>query len=160
MCRWLPGNQSTPECAFPAVSNNPTQFMSSKTLVPVFYLSQDSSWEVPCRTVPREEARRLKMIGAGYFIDSGRSFRLKESAPPPPLNLLAGPLETSATITLSEIQANVGITLGGDVGIPADKNLVLRAQFKIAAYPFTWDKHSPLPFASYAQPRIAIAVAG
>jgi hypothetical protein len=159
MSRWLPGNQSTPECVFPAVRNNPKP-MSSMMEVPVFYLSQDSSWEVPCRIVSRQEARRLKAVAAGSFIDNGRAFRLKESAPPPPLKLLGGPLETSATITLAELQANVGITVGGDVGTPADKSLVLRAQFKIAAYPFAWDKNSPLPFATYAQPRIAIAVAG
>ena len=114
----------------------------------------------PCREVSREEARRLKTIGAGVFVESGRAFRLKESTPPPPLSLPPGPIETACTITFSEIQANVGITGGGEIGQPANRNLVARVQQKLAVYPFEWDKNSPLPFAKYARPDLSIAFAG
>lgn len=133
----------------PETSKTP---MSSLAMVKVFYLDQDASWQPPCREVSRIEARRLKQAGAGVFIEHGRAFRLKEPSPPPPCGFLAGPLETAATITLSEIEANVGIA--------PSPNLVIRAQHKIRAYPHVFDQLAVLARGSWARPMIPIEVTG
>jgi hypothetical protein len=102
----------------------------------------------------------LKQIGAGSFIESGRAFRLHQPSPPPPISYLPGPLETATTITLSEIHANCGITGGGEIGTPADKRLVERAQHKIRAYPHIFDDLAVLARGSWMRQKIAIAVQG
>jgi hypothetical protein len=134
--------------------------MSSLAVVNVFYQDQDSTWMQPCRMVSRIEARRLKQCGAGSFIDHGRAFRLKEPTPPLPIALLPGLLKAAATITLAEIEANVGITEGGEPGTPANANLVRRAQFKIAAYPHIFDDLAVTARGSWLRSTVRIAVAG
>jgi hypothetical protein len=126
--------------------------MSSLAVVPVYYLDQDASWQPPCREVSRIEARRLKQAGAGVFIEHGRAFRLKDPAPPLPISFLPGPLETAATITLSEIQANVGIA--------PSPQLVARAQRKIRCYPHVFDELAVLARGSWIRPQIQISIAG
>lgn len=124
--------------------------MSSLAAVPVFYLDQDASWQPPCREVSRMEARRLKASGAGCFIEHGRAFRLKQPSPPPPCGFLRGLLETATTITMSEVEANVGIA--------PTLNLVLRAQHKIRAYPHVFDQLAILARGSWIRPQVRIAV--
>jgi hypothetical protein len=140
--------------------------MSSLAIVPVFYRDQDYSWMSPCREVSRDEARRLKQIGAGCFIEHGRAFWLHQLSPPPPIVYPPGPLETATTITLSEIHANCGITGGGERGTPADNRLVERAQHKIRSYPHIFDKLAVLARVRFVRkpsrirPQVAIAVQG
>jgi hypothetical protein len=148
--RWTPGTQSAPSARFRLPEIPPKNPMSSLAAVPVFYLDQDASWQAPCREVSRIEARRLKQAGAGVFIEHGRAFRLKESAPPPPCGFLPGTLETAATISLSEIQANVGIA--------PTPNLVIRAQQKIRAYPNVFDQLACLARGAWVRPQVQISV--
>jgi hypothetical protein len=125
--------------------------MPSLAVVAVYYLDQDSSFAPPCRTVSRIEARRLKQTGAGKFIDHGRNFRLHSTAPPLPITLPPGPLQSATTITISEVQANVGIA--------ARSALVKRAQHKIRAYPHIFDGLAVLARGSWMRPAVQIAVA-
>jgi hypothetical protein len=125
--------------------------MPSLAVVSVFYLDQDSSFAPPCRIVSRIEARRLKQIAAGKFIDNGRNFRLNCTAPPLPIVLPPGPLQSATTITNSEVEANVGIA--------ARSALVKRAQHKIRAYPHVFDDLAILARGSWMRPAVQIAVA-
>ena len=100
--------------------------------------------------VSRIEARRLKQISAGKFIDNGRNFRLNSTTPPLPIALPPGPLQSATTITISEVEANVGIA--------ARSALVKRAQHKIRAYPHVFDDLAVLAHGSRMRPPVQIAV--
>jgi hypothetical protein len=124
--------------------------MSSLAVVPVFYYDQDSSWQEPYRTVSRQEARCMKQTGAFFFIDHGRALRSKLPRPPLPVSFLPGLLETAATITLSEIEANVGIA--------PTRALVEQAQQKVRAYPHIFDNLAVLARGSWMRPQHEIAL--
>ncbi len=118
----------------------------------------------PCREVSRDAARKLKDIGAGKFVDNGRSFQLNQATPVAPVFIDAeclapAPLSTAETITFAEIQANVGITSGGEPGWPADRNTVRRAQQKIRAYPHIFDDLAVVARGSWLKSPIRIVVA-
>jgi len=120
---------------------HPTKFMSAKSEVPVFYRDQDELSESPCRVDSREECRRLKKAGLGYFISHGRAFRLFGESPkiattPPP----SGTTQAS-TITYDEVRANVGITEETE---RYPTRAIRRAQAKIRVYPFIGDVRAPL----------------
>ena len=136
---------------FLPVPQTPQNTMSSLTMVPVFYLDQDSSWQQPHELVSRDRARRLKSTGVGVFIEHGRAFRLHQPSPLPSISLTPGQIETATTLTVSEIQANVGIT-PGDPGVPPNRELVRRAQFKVRLYPRIFDNLAVLAHGSRFQP--------
>ncbi len=142
---------------------NPHQMIPAKAVVPVYYLEQDRSWMKPCREVSREAARKLKDIGAGKFVDNGRSFQLNQGTPLAYADYQAehlppAPLNVAETITFAEIQANVGITAGGEPGWPADRNTVRRAQQKIRAYPHIFDDLAVVARGSWLKSPVRIAV--
>ena len=115
--------------------------MSAQTEVPVFYLDQDESFDPPCRVQSRDECRLMKKAGEGFFISHGRKFRLYEKTP-----VLASTLDPSgapapSTISLAEMQANVGITESWEID-PFGK--IARAREKIRVYPFVGDTQAPL----------------
>jgi hypothetical protein len=139
--------------------------MPSKSVVAVYYLDQDRSWMKPCREVSRYAARKLKDIGSGKFVDNGWSFQLSQTTPVPQceyleaVNLPPAPLGVAETITFAEIQANVGITSGGEPGLPANRNAVRRAQAKIRAYPTIFDKLAVIARGRWVKTPIQIVVA-
>jgi hypothetical protein len=116
--------------------------MSAKSEVPVFFRDQDELSEPPCRVDSRDECRRMKKAGLGYFICHGRAFRLFGECPkivatsPPP----SGTTQAS-TITYDEVRANVGIT---DETERYPSRAIRRAQAKIRVYPFIGDVQAPL----------------
>lgn len=77
--RWTPGaqvgEQSASESGNPPAQNP----MPKSDLVPCFYKEQDDSWEKPAKTISRGEARQLKNLGLGCFVNHGQAFRLFES---------------------------------------------------------------------------------
>jgi hypothetical protein len=119
--------------------------MSAIESVPVYFLSQDESWEKPHRHQTRQELRELKKQGLGRFISNGRAFRLFEDAPrevhPDPILPAENSPGIGSTITVTEVLANVGI-VADSVRNPAAA--VVRAQKKIAFYPAIFDERASL----------------
>lgn len=115
--------------------------MSAPSEVPVYYL--DSSIDdSPCRIDSRDECRKNKREGLGFFINHGRAFRLHEKTPI--MESILAPSGTTApsTISLGEMLANVGIFEDWDRD-PYGK--VIRAREKVRVYPFVGDPLAPLP---------------
>ena len=117
--------------------------------VPVFYRDQDEL-EAPCRVILRDEARKLKKDGLGYFISHGRQFRLYASEPKIEAFLPPSGTTQPSTISLSELLANVGITADWEVN-PIGK--IRRARAKIRLYPHVGDEQAPLarPYSNFTR---------
>jgi hypothetical protein len=90
----------------------------------------------PRRETTLENARLLKLLRAGRFESHGKIFRLDQKAPAPemPRFTCSDDPESSASISLQEMKANVGITDNtGEPGDPPLRHLVQRAQEKIGS---------------------------
>jgi hypothetical protein len=124
--------------------------MSAQMEVPVFYRDQDESLEAPCRVISRDEARKLKKLGLGYFIAHGRQFRLHEIEPKIETLLPPSGTTQASTISLSELLANVGITEAGELD---HIGKVRRARIKIRLYPHVGDEQAPLarPYSNFTR---------
>ena len=119
--------------------------MSAIEQVPVYGLNQDACLDAPMRLVSREEARAMKRDKLGWFISSGKAFRLAERLPEIVESFSVrklGSLEvTAATITLQETRANVGLV---DDRVRNPRETVRRAQAKVRLYPRILDTLAPL----------------
>lgn len=105
------------------------------------------------RSISRDDARALKLLNAGCFTNHGAVFRLHQKAPRPAPQftcVVSESPESCASISLMEMQANVGIT-SNPAGEPAPRHIVWRAQQKINAIGRrevgTFDNKAPRAFA-------------
>jgi len=104
-------------------------------LIPLLYHDQAESSR-PRREITLENARLLKLLHAGRFENHGKIFRLDQPAPAPemPRFTCSDNPDSSASISLQEMKANVGITDNtGEPGDPPLRHLVQRAQEKICS---------------------------
>jgi hypothetical protein len=127
--------------------------MSAIEQIPVYGLNQDAGLDAPLKLVSREEARAMKRENAGWFISSGKAFRLAERIPEiaQTISICAlGSLDiTAATITLQETRANVGLV---DDRVRNPREAVRRAQAKVRLYPHILDVLAPLARGSWLNP--------
>jgi hypothetical protein len=125
--------------------------------VPLYYLDQNQG----CLTsyeVTHAQAVAMKDAGRGQFINRGKAFQLYESAPRRLNFFCSASTDSTASISLSEIQANVGITSNcATPDEPALRHVVKRAQQKIRAIgrrqEGTFDPKAPLAFGAPSWPR-------
>ena len=115
--------------------------MPNTDVVPCFYKEQNDSWERPAKLLPRAEVREMKLKLLGKFENHGRTFRLKQSAPPQgrqdQLELPdSSQAEAASTISLAECLANVGIT---PAEVKDHRGTVKRAQYKVRHYIHIFD---------------------
>jgi hypothetical protein len=118
--------------------------------VPCFYREQDDTWEKPAQTLLRTDVRTLKDAGLGKFENHGRTFRLFAFSPSymNEISLQAdrnlshsAPGESDSSISLAEMQANLGIVSDG---LRHPRAFVRRAQEKIKAWPHIFDEQALL----------------
>jgi hypothetical protein len=120
--------------------------MSAKSEVPVYYLDQPGpehgpEAEAPCRVDSRDECRRLKREGVGFFICHGRAFRLYEKTPVVEAFLPPSGCTAPSTISYKEVRANVGITEETE---RYPERVIRAAREKIWVYPYIGDTQAPL----------------
>jgi hypothetical protein len=125
--------------------------------IALFYLDQNQSGSTPYEVL-RTQAMAMKAAGRGKFINHGRAFQLCESAPLRQTFSCSASPDSSASISVSEIQANVGITSNNtSPNEPPMRHVVLRAQQKVQAIGRhmigTFDPKAPLAFGSWCWPR-------
>jgi len=124
--------------------------MSAIEQVPVFGLNQDSRSDKPIKFVTREEARTMKKQKLGWFISSGKEFRLADRIPEVEvvsIYALSKLDRAAVTITLQETQANVGIVDENRIRNP--REMIRRAQAKVRWYPHILDNLAPLSGGSW-----------
>jgi len=120
--------------------------------VPAF-LWEQSDTEKPYCLLTRDQAREMKRAGRGKFENHGHSFRLLDSVPHEATGffITSESTESSESISLAEMKANVGIT-ENDPEQPALRGVVHHAQQKVRAIgrrlEGTFDDKSPLAFGS------------
>ena len=94
----------------------------------------------------------MKRGGIGWFIDHGKAFRLLKRAPELPImdhpRRVLGSIESAATITVSEMRANVGDV---DESVRNPRETVKRAQAKVKLYPFIFDRLASAARCDWAQ---------
>jgi hypothetical protein len=178
--RSTPGNQSAARDLLLCPQSSFRQIMSSKTHaerqrgfysfceklerrggaasaeVPTFWFGQSDA-ETPCCVLTREQARLMKAAQLGKFENHGRTFRLVAATPTAESGsrfTISQSVESSESISLSEMLANVGITArtSDDLDQPAPRHIVQRAQEKVRAIRDGegFDESAPLAFGSRA----------
>lgn len=105
------------------------------TGVPLFYIDQNQSLPTPY-SVTQAQADAMKAAGRGRYINRCKAFQLCELAPVSPRFTPSQTPDSAASISLAEMEANVGIA--GDLKdwreeAPAPRHLVQRAQQKVKA---------------------------
>jgi hypothetical protein len=127
--------------------------MSAMEQVPVYGLNQDACLDAPMKLVSREEARAMKRDRLGWFISSGKAFRLAERLPEivEAFSIRAlGALDiTAATITLAETKANVGEF---DRIVKNEREATRRAQAKVRLYNHVFDALAPVARGYWTNP--------
>jgi hypothetical protein len=133
---------------------------TNQATIPAFYFDQDQSGREIC-FLSHELAVELKRLGRGKFICHGKKFRFEAKTPRRAADFFFIPsesVESSASISLAEVLANVGIT-EDEAGTPAPRHIVQRARQKIRAIGMrlegSFDSRAPLAFGS----RLAYEVA-
>jgi hypothetical protein len=111
------------------------QKAASPLAVPLFYIDQNQSLPTPY-SVTRAQADAMKAAGRGRYINRCKAFQLCELAPLSPRFTPSLTAASAASISLAEMEANVGIA--GDLidwreEAPAPRHLVQRAQQKVKA---------------------------
>jgi hypothetical protein len=121
--------------------------------IPAFYFDQDQGGQPTC-FLTHDLAVELKRLGRGKFICHGKKFRFEAKAPRRAADFFFIPSESvdsSASISLAEIKANVGIT-EDEAGTPVPRHIVQRARQKIRAIGMrlegSFDSRAPLAFGS------------
>lgn len=121
--------------------------MPKTDLVPCFYREQNVLWERPAKQVLRSEAHELKRQNIGKFINNGKAFRLKQSAPATGRRFLPfritkpGTIDSHCSISYEEMQANLGIV---EETVRNPRAVIMMAQEKIAWYPHVYDEQATL----------------
>jgi hypothetical protein len=124
--------------------------------LPLFYLDQNQSGSTVYE-VTRVQAAAMKEAGRGRFINRGKAFQLSEASPVR-LNFICSlSTDSTASISPSEMEANVGITPNnGSPNEPALRHIVVRAQQKVHAIggrlEGTFDPRAPLAFGAPSWP--------
>ncbi len=132
------------------------QDVATAECVPLYYLDQNQGGATPYE-VTRAQAKAMKDAGRGKFINRGKAFQLCESSPIRHNFLCSTSSESTASISLSEIFANVGITANnGSPNEPSLRHVVVRAQQKVHAIgrrlEGTFDPKAPLAFGAPSWP--------
>jgi len=129
--------------------------------IALYYMDQNQSLATRYE-VTRVQAQAMKAAGRGRFINRGKTFQLFEMQPMLHSFVCSSSTDSRASISLSEIQANVGITPNSaSPNEPPLRHLVLRAQQKINAIgrrlEGTYDPKAPLAFGSWPQVGASLA---
>jgi hypothetical protein len=121
-------------CAFPRHSRHAASFARpAPESVPLFYVDQNQSGSTPYE-VTGAQAVAMRNAGRGRFINRGKAFQLCEMAPLRQQFFCSMSTESTASISPSEMEANVGITPNnGSPNEPALRHIVIRAQQKVHA---------------------------
>jgi ABC-type sugar transport system ATPase subunit len=124
--------------------------------LPLFYLDQNQGLATAYE-VTHEQATAMKAAGRGKFINRGKAFQLCEPAPLRQNFVCSASTDSTASISVNEIEANVGITSNnGSPNEPALRHVVKRAQQKIKAIgrhlEGTFDSKAPLAFGAWSWP--------
>ena len=124
--------------------------------VPLYYFDQNQSAATTYQ-VTRSQATAMKDAERGRFINRGKAFQLYESAPLRINFICSDSTDSTASISPSEIWANVGITSNcGEPDLPALRHVVIRAQQKVHAIgrrlAGTFDARAPLAFGAPSWP--------
>jgi hypothetical protein len=124
--------------------------------LPLFYLDQDQGRPTTYE-VTHEQAKLMRDAGRGKFINRGRAFQLYEPTPLRQSFICSASADSTASISVSESQANVGITSNnGTPNEPALRHVVKRAQQKINAIgrrlEGTFDSKATLAFGAWSWP--------
>lgn len=124
--------------------------------VPLFYIDQNQSLPTPY-SVTQAQADAMKAAGRGRYIHRSKAFQLCELAPLAPRFTPSLAPASAASISLAEMEANVGIA--GDLKdwreqAPAPRHLVQRAQQKVKAIgrhdKDTFDDRATLAFGGHS----------
>jgi len=112
-----------------------TRATAAPLSVPLFYIDQNQSLPTPY-SVTQAQADAMKSAGRGRYINRCKAFQLCELAPVSPRFTPSLTADSAASISLAEMEANVGIA--GDLKdwreeAPAPRHLVQRAQQKVRA---------------------------
>lgn len=145
-------------CAFPlrAATLTAAAVVAPSDAVPLFYLDQNQSGSTPYE-VTHVQAGAMKDAGRGRFINRGKAFQLAERAPIRLNFVCSVSTDSTASISPSEMEANVGITPNnGSPNEPALRHIVVRAQQKIRAIgqhqKDTFDSKAALAFGAISWP--------
>jgi hypothetical protein len=150
-------------CRFPASSETASCFLVPVEIesIPLYHLNQNQSLATRYE-VTKIQAFAMQAAGRGKFINHKRAFQLAELEPLLHQFVCSSSSDSRASISLSEIQANVGITPNSaSPNEPPLRHLVLRAQQKINAIgrrlEGTYDPKAPLAFGSWPQVGASLA---
>lgn len=124
--------------------------------IPLFYVDQNQSSPTPYQ-VTKEQALAMQAAGRGQFINHKKAFQLCERSPVRLNFTCSASTDSTASISLSEMEANVGITPNnGSPNEPALRHIVIRAKQKIRAIggrlDGTYDARAPLAFGAVSWP--------
>jgi hypothetical protein len=124
--------------------------------VPLYYLDQNQGGATDYE-VTRPQAHAMKNAGRGRFINRGKAFQLSEMQPVRLNFICSKSTDSTASISPSEIYANVGITPNnGSPNEPPLRHIVVRAQQKIQAIgrrlEYTFDSKAQLAFGAPSWP--------
>lgn len=124
--------------------------------MPLYYLDQNQGGSTPYQ-VTGAQALAMHGAGRGRFINHRKAFQLGELAPLRQNFICSLSTDSSASISPSEMEANVGITPNNSSpNEPALRHLVQRAQQKIRAIgerlEHTFDAKAPLAFGASSWP--------
>lgn len=122
-------------CVFPRHSRRVASFTRSapEKSVPLFYIDQNQSGSTVYE-VTGAQAVAMRNAGRGRFINRGKAFQLCEMAPLRQDFICSMSTQSTASISPSEMEANVGITPNnGSPNEPALRHIVIRAQQKVHA---------------------------
>lgn len=126
------------------------QATAATECVPLYYLDQNQGGATDYE-VTHAQACAMKNAGRGRFINRGKAFQLGELAPLRLNFICSKSTDSTASISPSEIYANVGITSNnGSPNEPPLRHIVVRAKQKIEAIgrrlEHTFDSKAQLAF--------------
>jgi hypothetical protein len=130
--------------------------LAAAECVPLYYLDQNQGGSTVYE-VTRAQAKAMKDAGRGKYINRGKAFQLHESSPLRLNFVCSASSDSTASISPSEMLANVGITSNnGSPNEPALRHVVKRAKQKIDAMgrheEGTFDPRAPLAFGAGSWP--------
>lgn len=142
------GQGSTPTIPGKASKSN------ANTPLPLFYLDQNQS-EATCYSVTRDQADKMKAAGRGKYINHSQAFQLCELAPVRHRFVCSESVDSAASISVTEMQANAGVP-PDTPGSSLPRHVRQRAEQKIKAIggrlEGTFDSKATLAFGAPSWP--------
>ena len=124
--------------------------------MPLYYMDQNQSGSTPYE-VTEVQAIAMHSAGRGRYINHRKAFQLGELAPLRQTFFCSVSTDSSTSISMQEMQANVGITPNqGSPNEPPVRHSVIRAQQKVRAIgrhlEGSFDPKAPLAFGAPSWP--------